>query len=121
MFGFINVHEITTRIKDERFFIAPDNGQLSDDRILQFWQSISQTMKAMDERKKAKSLVATKETQTDPEILRMLSDRERERSATPRHSRGERNTRFRSTDREYFRATNYQNNAFRRDQNWRRY
>lgn len=72
-FGFINVHEITTREKDEKFFISNLDGTLSDEGTIQLWTSISQTFKAMDEGNKAKALVAEKATQTDPTMGRKNS------------------------------------------------
>lgn len=65
-FGFINVHEITTRTKDERFFISTNSGILSDEGTIQLWESISQTFKAIDTKKKPKSLTKTQATQWDP-------------------------------------------------------
>lgn len=65
-FGFINVHEITTREKDERFFISPRSGLLSDEGVIQLWDSISQTFKAIDNRMKPKTLMKSQHTQWDP-------------------------------------------------------
>lgn len=64
-FGFINIHEITTRAKDERFFISSKSGRLSDEGIIQFWESISQTFKAIDNRAKPKALMKNQQTQWD--------------------------------------------------------
>lgn len=63
-FGFINIHEITTRPQDERFFISNQSGKLSDEGIIQLWTSISQTFKAMDDKLKAPTMIANKATQT---------------------------------------------------------
>lgn len=65
-FGFINVHEITTRVKDEHFFISTRSGLLSDEGIIQLWDSISQTFKAIDSRSKPKSMTKNQQTQWDP-------------------------------------------------------
>lgn len=65
-FGFINVHEITTRDKDERFFISPRSGLLSDEGIIQLWDSISQTFKAINNRTKPKAIMKNQQTQWDP-------------------------------------------------------
>lgn len=64
-FGFINVHEITTRTKDEKFFIAKDSGLLSDEGIIQLWDSISQTFKAIDLRMKPKAITKDQSSQYD--------------------------------------------------------
>lgn len=106
MFGFINVHKITTRHQNEKYFISQDSGKLSDEGMVQFWLSISQTFKAMDKRRKAKTLVASKETQTDSEMFRFTNTQERD-STTPR--------RFNHFNNNY-RGANYS-----REQNWRRY
>lgn len=79
-FGFINVHEITTRPKDEKFFISDQSGTLSDEGTIQLWESISQTFKAMDQRCKPKLITKTQATQWDPkdfEKSRSHHDRER--------------------------------------------
>lgn len=85
LFGFINVHEITTRPKDQRFFISNTSGILSDEGAIQFWESISQTFKAIDAKIKPKSITRTQGTQWDPrDCQKKNSDREgREKS----HSR----------------------------------
>lgn len=92
-FGFINVHEITTQQQDEKFFISNYSGKLSDEGIIQFWISISQTFKAMDDKVKAAVMVLNKNTQT--EILNFRDNPEfnaprQRRSQTPqnRFSRG---------------------------------
>lgn len=72
-FGFINVHEITTRPKDEKFFAAPDSGILSDEGTIQLWDSISQTFKAIDLKQKPKSMMRDQGSQWDPNDFR--SDR----------------------------------------------
>lgn len=64
-FGFINIHEITTREKDEIFFISPDCGTLSDEGKIQFWDSISQTFKAIDNKIKPKAITKSKASQCD--------------------------------------------------------
>lgn len=62
-FGFINVHEITTRAKDEKFFISNQSGILSDEGAIQFWDSISQTIKAIDHKNKPKTITKNQYTQ----------------------------------------------------------
>lgn len=65
-FGFINVHEITTRVKDERFFISNQSGSLSDEGAIQLWVSISQTFKAIDQRLLPKAITKNQSTQWNP-------------------------------------------------------
>lgn len=65
-FGFINIHEITTRQKDERFFISNTSGKLSDEGTIQFWESISQTFKAIDNKLKPKSITKSQSSQWNP-------------------------------------------------------
>lgn len=82
-FGFINVHEITTRIKDERFFISPESGILSDEGAIQLWDSISQTLKAIDFRLKPKSITKDQFTQweiKDQKRAEHLEPKTRDRS-----------------------------------------
>lgn len=64
-FGFINVHEISTRTKDERFFISNESGKLSDEGTIQLWESISQTVKAIDCGNKPKTMTKNQQTQWD--------------------------------------------------------
>lgn len=69
-FGFINVHEITTRNKDEKFFITKDSGLLSDEGTIQLWDSISQTFKAIDMKIKPKAITKDQSSQWDPNDFR---------------------------------------------------
>lgn len=65
-FGFINVHEITTRPKDQKFFISNQSGILSDEGAIQFWESISQTLKAIDWKVKPRAITKNQYSQWDP-------------------------------------------------------
>lgn len=112
-FGFINVHEITTREKDEKYFISNYNGKLSDEGIIQFWVSTSQAFKAMKEGNKPKSMVADKTIQTEPNYIP-----QNEYNNTPRgdsRSNYRYGTPSRRTDRDnFYRSTHSSNNWNRR-------
>lgn len=78
-FGFINIHEITTREKDERFFMSSQSGLLSDEGIIQFWESISQTIKAIDMKHKPKAITKGQSTQWDQHDSNKAQKRNREK------------------------------------------
>lgn len=69
-FGFINVHEITTRQKEQRFFISNNSGLLSDEGVIQLWESISQTFKAIDGKIKPKAITKNQYSQWNPDDFR---------------------------------------------------
>lgn len=110
-FGFINVHEITTRKKDEKFFLSPNEGELSDEGIIQFWESISQTIKAMDQGNRAKTTTLWKETQVSEEdIKRATHNFNREKPAEEKPYRRE--ARRYSGERRQSESRHFQNNTY---------
>lgn len=113
-FGFINAHEITTREKDEKFFISNYDGALSDEGIIQLWMSISQTFKAMDDGLKAKALVSDKNVQTDPRIGQHHNNYQ-----SPMTNRTQENSS--ATPRRFNRGQNYNNNYYNHHDKWRRH
>lgn len=101
-FGFINIHEITTRVKDEKFFISNQSGSLSDEGSIQFWESISQTFKAIDQILKPKTTTKNQASQWDPKDFRKDSQK-------PLHRESRENSYYRSA---------YQGDDFRHYENY---